>query len=113
MGMGAFVAVAAAATVAHHQVDLVKTWGTVWASVKHAGGYSQLSNVLTLVGTLLVVVSIARWIWSRRGSGHPHPHSHVLWTMAVGALLILPDAVVPALLTVADVVINAGIHLLA
>ena len=111
MGTGTLIAVAATAA-ATHQVDLVKTWATVWASVKHAGGYSQLSNVLTLVGTLLVLVSILRWIWSRRGSGHPHPHSHVLWTMAVGALLILPGVVVPALLTIADVVITAGIHLL-
>ncbi len=93
-----------------NQVDLAKSWSTVWTDVSGATGFSKFSSLLAIVGVLLVVFSIGRYLWQRR-TGQSQ-HQHVLWTLVVGGVLVLPDVLIPALLAIADVIINAIINIL-
>lgn len=85
-------------------VDLSQSWGKLWASASTSSGFSELRWVLTVVGTIIVASAILRYIWdSRKGQGR---RQHVLWSLAIGAILVLPGVLIPVLLTLADAVIN-------
>ena len=85
-------------------VDLSQSWGKLWSSASASSGFSELRWVLTVVGTIIVAAAILRYIWdSRKGQGK---RQHVIWSLVVGAILVLPGVLVPVLLTLADAVIN-------
>lgn len=85
-------------------VDLVQSWGKLWSSASASSGFSQLRWVLTVAGTVIVLSALLRYIWkSRHGQGQ---RQHVIWSLVVGSLLVLPGVLVPVLLTLADAVVN-------
>jgi|SRR5579875_1345756 hypothetical protein len=88
-------------------VDLSSSWDKIWSSLSSSTGFSSLQWVITLIGIILILGSILRWLWSRRTGGGQGGHQHVFWTIFVGAVLMLPDVLVPVLLTLVDVIINS------
>lgn len=85
-------------------VDMVQSWSKLWSSASASSGFTQLRWALTVAGMIVVVSALLRFIWkSRHGQGQ---RQHVLWSLVVGSILVLPGILVPALLTLADAVIN-------
>jgi hypothetical protein len=91
-------------------VNFQSGWSTVWSSVTSAVG-APLTTLMTAIGVVLVVFAIVRWLWERRRGGWQGNHSGLLWTFGVGAVLAAPDAIIPALLGLADVITNAFVGL--
>ena len=91
-------------------VDFQSGWNTVWNSVTAAVG-TQLTTLMTALGVVLVVFAIVKWLWDRRRSGFQGNHSGLLWTFGVGAVLAAPEAIMPLLLGLADLVTNAAVGL--
>ncbi len=88
-------------------VDLKGGWDTFWGAV--SAPLSDLVNLLTVIGALLVIGSIIVYFWRRRRGGDtPAP---LMWTLLVGAILCAPDAILPLFLGLLDAIANAGIAL--
>jgi hypothetical protein len=89
-------------------VDLAGSWQTLWSSIN--GSIGGLLKILGIVGLLLVVGSVLKWLWERRRGGVGgglQAHSNVLFTAVLGALLAAPNFMVPWILTVLDTIVNA------
>lgn len=97
---------ATAPTAPSSKIDLVSNWNTVWGKVKSAGGLGPLDNILLAVGAILILLSILQWLWKRR-TGQSGNNQHVAWTLLLGAFLMLPQVLIPAALTIVDVIVNA------
>jgi hypothetical protein len=91
-------------------VNFQSGWNTVWNSVTAAVG-TQLTTLMTAFGVVLVVFAIIRWLWDRRRSGFQGNHSGLLWTFGIGAVLAAPEAIMPLLLGLADLITNAVVGL--
>lgn len=86
-------------------VHLASDFNTLWGSISKTTGFATFQWLLTVVGLLLVLSSVLTYVWKRRsGQGD---HKHVFTTLIVGAVLLAPTVLVPFLLTIADVIINA------
>lgn len=89
-------------------VDFASSWSTFWTSI--SGSISGLTKVLGIIGLLLVVGSIFKWLWERRRGGMGggfQAHSHILFTLVLGAVLAAPDFMINWMLTLLDVIVNA------
>jgi hypothetical protein len=85
-------------------INLSGDWTSLWNPIS-----SQLGPVMTILswaGVLIVVGGVAKWAWDRK-KGMPGRHGGVLWALAIGALLAAPGVVIPIILGLADVVVNA------
>jgi hypothetical protein len=91
-------------------VNFQSGWNTVWNSVTAAVG-TQLTTLMTAFGVVLVAFAIIRWLWDRRRSGFQGNHSSLLWTFGIGAVLAAPEAIMPLLLGLADLITNAVVGL--
>jgi len=87
-------------------VNLSSSWSTIWTTLSNVTGFSKLQWILTVVGVFLVLGSILKFVWAKRTGGQGG-HQHVMWTLFIGAILMLPDVLIPVLLTIADALINA------
>lgn len=90
-------------------VDLSGAWSTFWSAITSSIG-PQLTNVLSVLGVALLVFSLAAYFWqrARNKSGDP---GKLMWAVVVGAVLSAPGVVFPILLSIVDIVANAGISL--
>jgi RsiW-degrading membrane proteinase PrsW (M82 family) len=91
-------------------IDLAGSWQTAWTAI--SGPLGNFSNLMAVVGTLLVVFGLVGYIWERRRGGGGN-HQKLIYTIIIGAVLSAPGVVVPALLTALDFVINAIISLVS
>ncbi len=92
------------------RINLAGGWTIVWGAI--SGALGGVGGALTVIGTLVVVMGFASWLWQkRRGTGGGQGHSGLLWTIAIGAMLVTPGVVLPILLTAVDIVLNACITL--
>jgi len=91
-------------------VNLSTNWSSINSSLTSALGGSQLSSMLAIVGTVLVVFAVAKWLWDRRRNQGGN-HQALLYTLVFGGVLAAPDVIIPMLLSILDVVINLGINL--
>jgi uncharacterized membrane protein len=87
-------------------VNLSSSWSKIWTTLSTSTGFSSLQWVLTVVGLLLILGSVLRYVWAKRTGGQGG-HQHIMWTLFIGAILMLPDVLVPVLLTIADALINS------
>lgn len=82
-------------------------WDKLWASL---GSFGSLTTFLSIFGVVIVIAAIVKYVFDkRRGGGNP---SGLLWGLVAGGLLAAPGLVIPALLVIADALINAGGKLL-
>ena len=90
-------------------VDLKGGWSTFWGSF-NAAMNDQVRSALTIVGVILIVAAVITWIFQKR-RGQPVQLGRLGWTIAAGAVLAGPDLVIPGLLGVVDLIVNAFINL--
>ena len=89
-------------------VDFAGSWSTLWGSV--SGSISGFTKILGIIGLLLVVGSVLKWLWDRRRGGMGgglQAHSHVLFTLVLGAVLAAPNFMIGWILTILDTIVNA------
>ena len=89
-------------------VDFASSWTTLWGSV--SGSISGLTKILGIIGLLLVVGSVLKWLWERRRGGMGggfQAHSHILFTLVLGAVLAAPDFMIEWMLVILDTIVNA------
>jgi hypothetical protein len=89
-------------------VDFASSWTTLWGSV--SGSISGLTKILGIIGLLLVVGSVLKWLWERRRGGVGggfQAHSHVLFTLVLGAVLAAPNFMIEWMLVILDTIVNA------
>ena len=85
-----------------------------WTSIDNAFNSALGSSLITflgVIGTLLIIFSIVKYVWDRR-RGNQGSHQHILWSLSIGAILAVPSVVMPALLTVLDAVVNTFLKIL-
>jgi len=89
------------------EVDLSGAWSTFWNAVTASTG-AQLTNVLSVLGVAILVFAFAGYMWQRaRSKGGDS--GKLMWAVAIGATLAAPGVIFPLVLTVVDVIANAGI----
>lgn len=89
------------------KVNLAGGWNTLWGAISGVVG-GQVMTILTIIGVIMVIASVAVYIFNkRRGGGVAQGLGSVLWTLVAGALLAAPQVIIPLLLTLLDLVINA------
>lgn len=89
-------------------VDFASSWTTLWGSV--SGSISGLTKILGIIGLLLVVGSVLKWLWERRRGGMGggfQAHSNILFTLVLGAVLAAPDFMIEWMLVILDTIVNA------
>lgn len=92
-------------------INLAGGWSKFWTAVSAAIG-TQILTLLTIIGVLMVVGAIIKWIFDkRRGGGAMQGSGAVLWTLVAGSILAAPAIIVPLLLKILDAVINTLVAL--
>lgn len=87
-------------------VNLTGGWNTLWSAISGAIG-GQVMAILTIIGVVLVVFAIGKYFFDkRRGGGVTQGLGVVMWTLVFGAILAAPQAIIPLLLTILDLLIN-------
>lgn len=89
-------------------VDLSGGWTTLWGKI-NTGDFASVMTLLTIIGVALVIFSAVSWIWSKRRGGAPW--SGVLWAAIVGGILVSPNVLIPWLLQLVDLIVNAVVRL--
>ncbi|MHB8318078.1 MAG: hypothetical protein ACYDEP_02430 [Acidimicrobiales bacterium] len=102
---------AAATTGTGGGANLAGGWQTINNAIQSALG-SGTTNLITLAGTLLVIVGVLGWLWERRKGGGSQGHQKLFWTIILGAVLAGPGLLIPIFLTLADFIVNAVANLL-
>lgn len=91
-------------------VDLAGAWSGLWGRITSAAGISGLLTLVTWVGVGMVAFAIIKWGWSkRRGSAQA---GLLGWPLFVGAALAAPNAILPGVLWVVDLIANAVVNIL-
>jgi hypothetical protein len=88
-------------------VNLAGGWNTLWAAISGAIG-GQVMAIMTVIGVVLVVFAIGKYFFDkRRGGGVTQGLGVVMWTLVFGAILAAPQAIIPLVLTLLDLIINS------
>ncbi|AYG03422.1 hypothetical protein [Gryllotalpicola protaetiae] len=94
-------------------IDLVTPWNTLWSSVQDTVG-PQILNLMTIVGVILVVFAIGKWIFDKRRGGGAHKGlDTLLWAFLAGCVLAAPGLLIPAVVNFLDYGANAILHLIS
>lgn len=89
--------------IAPADVDFSGGWTTTWSTITTS--FPTLGKVMLFAGIIILVFGLARFAWQKRKGGGASTSS-LMWTVLVAALLTGPEAVLPILLKVVDLVIN-------
>ena len=89
------------------KVDFASSWQTFWGSL--SGSLGSFTKILGIIGLLLVVGSVLKWLWERRRGGQQGFKSHegLLYTLVLGAVLAAPSFMIFWMLTILDTIVNA------
>ncbi|WP_276972115.1 hypothetical protein [Ferrimicrobium acidiphilum] len=92
-------------------VDLVSQWGTFMSDLNAAPGITTIMNALGVIGAVIVVLALLRWLWDIRRSGSfkgsGGGHHKLAFSVIVGSILAAPTFVIPIFLTILDLLANA------
>jgi len=89
------------------EIDLSGAWSTFWNAVTASAG-AQLTNVLSVLGVVVLVAAFAGYLWQRaRNKGGDN--GKLLWAVAIGATLAAPGVIFPLVLNVVNLIANAAI----
>lgn len=93
------------------KVDLKGSWTKFENAVSSATGIGSLLNILAIFGMLLIASAFIKWAWDRRKSGGMGGGGGgggaITGALIVGIVLSAPGFVIPAVLGVFDLFINA------
>ena len=88
-------------------VGLVDGWNTLWGAI--SGVSPQFWTAVTVIGVALLVVAVIGFVWSKRtGRGNSQM---LLWTIVIAALCAGPQALIPLVLKVVELLIDLVIAL--
>lgn len=91
------------------KVDLAGSWTKAWSVF--STGNEKIFTILSVVGVIIFVASLAGYIWQRRrGSGGNT--GAVIGAGVVGMLFCAPQVVIPLLLVIVDLLANTVVRLL-
>lgn len=85
------------------QSNLASTWATFWNKI--SGPLGGLVTLMSFIGIVLLVYGIAKYFLDRRRGGANT--GQLMWAIGVGALLVTPQVIIPLLLRLADLLVNA------
>lgn len=89
--------------LAAESVNFTGPWSTLWGKVNQ-GTFGDFMTLMTFIGIGVVIIAIGKLVWDkRRGGGNPQP---VLWSLLAGALFAAPNALIPIVLKLAEIVVN-------
>lgn len=72
-----------------------------------------LLQVLSWIGAGVFVMSLAMFLWSKRnGQGNPGLTKGLAWVMMFAGVLATPNVMLPALLNIADLVLDVITNIL-
>lgn len=103
-----FLAGPSASGVPSQKVDFASSWQTFWGTI--SGSLGGFTKILGIIGLLLVVGSILKWLWERRRNGLTggfKAHEGLVYTLVLGAVLAAPNFMIFWMLTILDTVVNA------
>lgn len=92
-----------AVSLAPMGADFHSGWDKLWNTI--TGSVPGLSGLIAMIGVALIVWAIGKWFWRKRTGGGADS-SGLLWTLAVGTIMVMPSAVVPLLLKFAEWAVN-------
>lgn len=88
------------------KVNFAGGWDKLWSSIQGLIS-GDITNILTIIGVLMVVFAIGKYLFDkRRGGGATQGLAAVMWVMGIGALLAAPQVVFPIALRILDTIIN-------
>lgn len=88
-------------------VDLSGGFDKLLDAVDAVPAAEQVLDLLMVVGVVLVVIAICKFLWDkRRGGGGGGGSNVITGAIVVGALFCAPTILIPLLLAIVDVVIN-------
>jgi hypothetical protein len=90
-------------------VNLSDSWNQFWGAVQ--GPAAPLLNLVKIVGVALVVMAFAKWAWDRRRRGGAGDSSGIWAALLIGALMSAPGVIIPMVLRIFDIVVNASISI--
>lgn len=96
--------------VAAKDVDLKGSWDTFWNAI--SGDVKSVLSLIAIIGAVIIVGAIITYFWNRKRGGDAST-SALMWTVAVGALLAAPGAIIPLLLLLFDAIANGMLTLLS
>lgn len=95
-------------------INLKGSWNEFAAAVNNATGIGSLLDLLAIVGMLIVAAAFIKWGWDRRKSGLQgagQGSGGLTGALIVGLILAAPGFVIPAVLGVFDIFINALVRI--
>lgn len=95
----------------NNTINLSGGWATLWSALNIPPG---LTVVLTVVGVIIVVFAIIKWIIDRKRMGNSNmgqSSTPLMWAMIAGAALAAPNIIIPIALTFLDWIINGLVSL--
>lgn len=95
-------------------VNMASKWAALWAKVNQ-GDWATLSQLLTWVGIVLIIFAFGKWLWDKRrgGGGGMGGSTSVIVAAVIGGLLSAPEILIPVVLTIADLLVNLVVRVLA
>jgi|JI8StandDraft_1071087.scaffolds.fasta_scaffold04054_4 hypothetical protein len=93
-------------------VDMYGQWDTIWSAFTGAFG-TDITRLMSVIGTIVVIVAIAGLIWEKRrqgfggqGMGGGQGMNKLWGALVAGTLLLAPEVILPFALKIADAIIN-------
>ena len=90
-------------------VDFKTSWTTLWTSLKLTAGTGTLLGWLSIIGMLMVLFAVIRYILDRR-KGQRGNHVGLIITALIGVICYSPSTTIGWLLGLLDGAINIVIH---
>lgn len=86
--------------------NVADSYNKLWGLVVDA--WPNLPKILTAVAAVLIAYAIFKWFKDRRNGLQGGNNNHLWGALLFGILLVLPGTILPALLSVVDLLIDFG-----
>lgn len=90
-------------------VNMRGAWANIWSTLTST--WPGLTNLMTIVGTIMAVMAFFSWVWQRRRNPSQGNNNVLFGAMLAGALLCAPEIIIPIALWAIDGLINFGLRI--